>query len=200
MATRSLHLPIVIDILEPCSEAWDSLLGDERVRHCERCTKHVHNLSELTEDEIVDVVSREHVCISLQIDAGGALVSADSKRSPAGRASRVLIAAALTALAACGKTEQRPVGFNRTGGSPPVSTALLGGEPTALSPSATPPTGAAPSASAAAHPVPSAAPSAGRLAPLRLGGAPPILRRPDPHRTTGVMLQSKPPPERDPMR
>lgn len=196
MATRSLHLPIVIDIPEPCPEAWESLVGDERVRHCERCTKHVHNLSELTEDEIVDVVSREHVCISLEIDAQGELVSADSKRSPASRAGRVFVAAALTALAACGRGDRHPVGFNRMAGSPPPTTVAMGGEPTALNPAPASSAAAAPSASVAIA-VPPAPSSSGPRTPMRMGGTPPV-RPPPPHRTMGVMLQTKPSPERDP--
>ena len=172
MATRSLHLPVVIDIPEPCSEDWETLAGDERARHCERCTKHVHNLSVLTEDQIVELVARDNVCISLELDHKGEVISADSKRRPAGRASRVLVTAALTALAACGRGDRMNPGFNRMGGSPPV--AAIPVAPTASAGPASSVTPATPS-TAVADPVP--VPSANLGKPMRLGGAPPIPRR-----------------------
>lgn len=109
MASPSLHLPVVLDIPEPCSEDWNGLSGDERARHCKRCSKDVHNLSALTEAQIVELVSRDNVCVSLEITREGSLVSADAKSRGPGRVGRVLMTAALTALAACG---------HRTGGSP----------------------------------------------------------------------------------
>jgi hypothetical protein len=41
----------VIRIAEPCTEAWSSMTGDERARHCGKCDKTVFDLSVLTRAE-----------------------------------------------------------------------------------------------------------------------------------------------------
>ncbi len=35
----------------PCSESWDNMQGDERVRNCLRCSRSVYNLSDMTRAE-----------------------------------------------------------------------------------------------------------------------------------------------------
>ena len=48
MALRHFNLSTA----SPCTEAWLSMQGDERIRHCERCVQSVHNLSTMTPKEI----------------------------------------------------------------------------------------------------------------------------------------------------
>lgn len=102
MPPISRRLPIAIDIPAPCSEAWESMVGNERTRHCARCDKQIHNLSVLSEAEIAELASRADVCVSLEVKRDGTLVTADpapgERRAGAGR---VVLTAALTALAAC---------------------------------------------------------------------------------------------------
>lgn len=38
-------------IAAPCSVSWDSMDGDERVRHCSGCAKNVYNISDMTKSE-----------------------------------------------------------------------------------------------------------------------------------------------------
>jgi hypothetical protein len=46
------RLPLdVIQVAEPCHASWDAMTGDDRVRFCGGCRKHVHNLSGLTRAE-----------------------------------------------------------------------------------------------------------------------------------------------------
>ena len=164
MASRSLHLPVLIDIPEPCSEDWNELSGDERARHCKRCSKDVHSLSALTEAQIVELVARDNVCISLEIDREGSLVSAEPKARAPGRASRVLLTAALTALAACGHRaggSPIPAGADSGGGVRLGTTEAREATPTASNSASVPPVEIAPPVIATA-PVPSA--------PQRLGG------------------------------
>jgi hypothetical protein len=42
----------VITVAPPCSEAWEQLRGNDQIRFCQRCEKHVHNLSAMTEDQV----------------------------------------------------------------------------------------------------------------------------------------------------
>ena len=46
----------VIDVAEPCSQPWDRMSGDDRVRYCDGCRKHVYNLSAMTRTEAERVV------------------------------------------------------------------------------------------------------------------------------------------------
>lgn len=41
----------VIEVAEPCTRPWEAMAGDERVRYCEGCHKHVHNLSAMSRGE-----------------------------------------------------------------------------------------------------------------------------------------------------
>lgn len=48
--TRLALLPRVT-VKTPCNVPWDSMLGDDKIRFCDRCQKNVHDLSAMTEDE-----------------------------------------------------------------------------------------------------------------------------------------------------
>src|SRR5688572_28239237 len=52
-AKAKSKLPVLdnIKVASPCTAAWSSMTGDERVRHCGDCQKSVYNLSALTRDE-----------------------------------------------------------------------------------------------------------------------------------------------------
>lgn len=102
MPPIALRLPIAIDIPAPCSEAWEGMAGSERTRHCPRCDKQIHNLSVLTEAEIAELALRADACVSLEVRGDGTLITADpAPVERRGRAGRVVLTAALTALAAC---------------------------------------------------------------------------------------------------
>ena len=38
----------VIQVAEPCHESWEKMAGDERMRFCGGCRKHVYNLSAMS--------------------------------------------------------------------------------------------------------------------------------------------------------
>lgn len=70
------HLPRPhehLQVSEPCSADWDSMVGDDRSRFCTHCQKHVHNLSEFTPREALDLVLRSggRLCLSIERDARG---------------------------------------------------------------------------------------------------------------------------------
>lgn len=70
------HLPRPherLEILEPCSAEWDSMAGDHRARFCAHCQKHVHNLSEVTPREALDLVLRAggRLCLNIERDPRG---------------------------------------------------------------------------------------------------------------------------------
>ncbi len=53
-------------IKTPCSEKWESMTGDDKVRLCAQCNLNVHNLSNMTDVEAAEVLKRrktERVCV-----------------------------------------------------------------------------------------------------------------------------------------
>ena len=45
-------------VTSPCTQDWDSMLGNDRVRFCEHCSLHVHNISEMTRAEALRLAHR----------------------------------------------------------------------------------------------------------------------------------------------
>ncbi len=84
-------------IATPCPASWESMAGDERVRHCSLCKLNVYNVSEMTRDEVRDLFlhNEGRACIRLYRRADGTILTRDC---PAGlralrrRASRVAAA------------------------------------------------------------------------------------------------------------
>ena len=66
-------------IASPCPAAWDSMQGDDRVRFCASCSKHVYNVSDLTADEAVALIqnSEGHSCVRLYRRKDGTVLTAD---------------------------------------------------------------------------------------------------------------------------
>ena len=62
-----------LQIKEPCSAEWGSMAGNERVRFCAHCQLHVHNLSEVTPVQAMELVRRSggRLCLRIERDPGG---------------------------------------------------------------------------------------------------------------------------------
>lgn len=69
----------VIDIAEPCTEDWDAMRGDERIRFCGLCHRNVFNLSAMSRDEAEALVAEaeERVCVRMYRRADGTVTTAD---------------------------------------------------------------------------------------------------------------------------
>ncbi len=118
--TVSLEFLSSLTVASPCSADWDSMVGDERVRHCGECKLNVYNLSAMSADEAAALVqAREgRMCIRLYKRADGTAITRDcpvglrAVRIKAARAAgRVAAAVALLVsgglAAATGSREQR---------------------------------------------------------------------------------------------
>ena len=77
-----------VSVASPCTASWDAMTGDDRVRFCGQCQKHVYNLSEMQRDEaealVQSVEGRLRVgchdgrlCIRYYRRADGTLLTAD---------------------------------------------------------------------------------------------------------------------------
>jgi len=51
-----------LQVNTPCDADWDAMTGDERKRFCDHCSKHVHDLSALTEPEARELLSKPGIC------------------------------------------------------------------------------------------------------------------------------------------
>src|SRR5438105_9182684 len=95
----------VIPIAKPCPLTWESLRGDDRVRFCDVCRTHVHNLSAMTSAEAGKFVTEaKHLpCITYQQTTDGRIRTLDYQsptRSPWPRRWRRIVALAAV-LAGC---------------------------------------------------------------------------------------------------
>jgi hypothetical protein len=54
-----------VEVGAPCSEEWSEMKGNDKVRFCSHCSKHVNNLSEMTRKEAMRFVRSSHgdLCI-----------------------------------------------------------------------------------------------------------------------------------------
>ena len=53
--------PDALDLVEiaiPCEVPWDSMPGDEQVRHCGQCRQNVYNVASLTRAEAMRLLRR----------------------------------------------------------------------------------------------------------------------------------------------
>ncbi|MBI4748612.1 MAG: carboxypeptidase regulatory-like domain-containing protein [Acidobacteria bacterium] len=62
---QSLNILSQIQVKSPCTEDWNEMVGNDEVRFCSHCSKHVHNLSAMTRREAEELVLRSsgNLCI-----------------------------------------------------------------------------------------------------------------------------------------
>ncbi|MFO0557087.1 MAG: hypothetical protein U0269_03645 [Polyangiales bacterium] len=103
---RSLPLLQRIYVASPCNVPWESMSGDDRVRHCASCDKDVFDLSALTRDEAEALLieKKGKLCAQYYRREDGTILTADcevgvAKKKKARRRAAV-IAGAFAAAAA----------------------------------------------------------------------------------------------------
>jgi hypothetical protein len=132
MSSRSTALD-VISVSQPCPESWDAMHGNEQVRYCEGCRKHVHNLSAMTREQAATLVegcgAAGDLCVRFSKSAGGVIETLDYRRAP-GRGGRgwrfwaafgTCLAAGVAAVNAVVFRSSLPPPFG-----PPQSTMVMG--------------------------------------------------------------------------
>jgi hypothetical protein len=67
----------VIDIPEPCQVPWETMTGDERIRHCGMCKKNVYNISEMSTSEAETFLQENlgSACLGFTRRADGTIVT-----------------------------------------------------------------------------------------------------------------------------
>ncbi|MEO6335041.1 MAG: ankyrin repeat domain-containing protein [Pyrinomonadaceae bacterium] len=59
-----------IKVADPCTEKWDEMTGNDRVRFCSHCAKDVNNISEMTRKEVERLVRKSggRLCVRYRVD------------------------------------------------------------------------------------------------------------------------------------
>lgn len=70
-----------IRLASPCPMKWDDMEGDGNVRFCRQCSLNVHNFSEMTPDEIAQVIASHtdsgNMCAGWRRRADGTMITQD---------------------------------------------------------------------------------------------------------------------------
>jgi hypothetical protein len=66
-----------VRVAAPCPADWERMVGDERVRFCDRCSLHVYNLSGMTRREAESLVTNTEgrLCIRFYRRADGTILT-----------------------------------------------------------------------------------------------------------------------------
>ena len=93
-----------IGVANPCTESWEGMVGDDRVRFCGKCEQNVYRLTDLPRAEANELLARsqagEEICVRFARRADGTVVTNDCpSQLERGRASLPLLNAAKTIAA-----------------------------------------------------------------------------------------------------
>jgi hypothetical protein len=67
-----------LSVASPCTEKWESMRGDDRKRHCDRCGLDVHDVKELSEAQVTALFSTGgRVCGRIFQRADGTVLTRD---------------------------------------------------------------------------------------------------------------------------
>ena len=71
-----------IRVASPCPADWNTMAGDDRIRHCSECNLNVYNLSAMTEREVQRLIanSQGRVCGRFYRRADGTILTQDCPR------------------------------------------------------------------------------------------------------------------------
>lgn len=103
------RLPLLdrLAIKTPCKASWNDMEGDDRVRFCCACSKNVHDISAMTEDEaeafLAFHLDDQDACVKLYRRPDGRILTSDCPRGASTRHARraaIAGAAAVCAVAA----------------------------------------------------------------------------------------------------
>lgn len=68
-----------LEVSKPCDAKWSEMVGTGAARHCNLCEKHVYNVSQMTEAQVVDLIQSTEgtVCMRLFRRADGTVKTSD---------------------------------------------------------------------------------------------------------------------------
>ncbi|HUS29361.1 MAG TPA: hypothetical protein VMZ53_12670 [Kofleriaceae bacterium] len=105
-AKARTRLPVLpnLRIASPCTERWDAMSGDERVRHCGKCDKDVFDLSALTREQAESLIRERagDLCARYYQRKDGTILLADCEVGARGVRRRNYLAAGIAVTLAGG--------------------------------------------------------------------------------------------------
>jgi len=115
-----------VRVASPCSQPWEDMCGDAKVRFCDRCELRVFNLSEMTRDEAQSVLDAhpDRLCVCFRPTATGAPQTLDYQPQKVGRsmkwwyalgAAGAIAATAIEAIFFFGRPKPSPMPLIRGG-------------------------------------------------------------------------------------
>lgn len=68
-----------IHVVKPCPVSWETMIGDDKLRFCGKCEKHVYNFNAMTKDEIQSTIDdySGKLCVRLYKRADGTVSTGD---------------------------------------------------------------------------------------------------------------------------
>ncbi len=68
-----------LQIANPCPADWNEMTGDEQVRHCKLCEKNVYNLSNMPEQDALNIIQEQegNLCGRLYLRKDGTVIVND---------------------------------------------------------------------------------------------------------------------------
>lgn len=135
-------------VASPCSVGWESMTGDERMRHCHLCRLNIYNTAEMTRKEVESLILKREgrLCIRLYRRSDGTVLTKDCPvglRAVRKRVSKFVSAAFATILSFCSisYSQDKDSDTKRDSSTNAVRTDV-GNEETELSGTVTDPNGA----------------------------------------------------------
>lgn len=112
-------LPIIHDVTikSPCHQNWDEMDGDAAKRFCGLCRKHVHNFSEMSAEEVNQLLATDDkVCVRFRRKPDGTILTKSPIVSRRGWLARATAcAASVVALISFGGCNEDAIGPPLTG-------------------------------------------------------------------------------------
>lgn len=111
-------------VASPCSVGWENMSGDERTRHCQKCSLSVYNISMLTTSEVEKLIlGREgRLCIRMYRRADGTILTKDCPVGLRALRKRVAGLAAATLAAVLGLFS---ISFGQTDEKKPIDASKI---------------------------------------------------------------------------
>lgn len=101
---RSLPMLPNVYVASPCNVPWESMTGDERVRHCSSCDRNVYDLSSMSTEDAKKVLECDDVCAQFYRRSDGTILTADCpvgvEKKRKNRRKAVVIAATIASTVA----------------------------------------------------------------------------------------------------
>lgn len=100
MTTKKQDLLDRIDVREPCTESWEEMTGNDKVRFCSHCAKNVYDISAYTRERAEKLVrdSAGGLCVRYRKDDSGRVVTAPPRFTQIKRQAKIAAGVLATTL------------------------------------------------------------------------------------------------------